>query len=108
VKGLVEKPAAGTAPSKLILPGGYILQPEAMRILETQEACAGGEVQLTDAMAQPLGKQPCHGMAFDGARCDCGSKTGYVEPPLAVALAHPQIGSDIRAIAEKLLAKPVG
>ncbi|WP_174209015.1 UTP--glucose-1-phosphate uridylyltransferase [Sphingorhabdus sp. EL138] len=105
VKGLVEKPAAGTAPSNLILPGRYILQPEVMRILETQEAGAGGEIQLTDAMAQMIGKQPFHGMTFDGARYDCGSKAGYVEANLALALAHPEIGDDIRTVAEKLLAK---
>lgn len=105
VKGLVEKPAAGTAPSNLILPGRYILQPEVMRILETQEAGAGGEIQLTDAMAQMIGKQPFHGMTFDGQRYDCGSKVGYVEANLALALAHPEIGDDIRIIAEKLLAK---
>jgi UTP--glucose-1-phosphate uridylyltransferase len=104
VKGLVEKPAAGTAPSNLILPGRYILQPEVMRILETQEAGAGGEIQLTDAMAQMIGKQPFHGVTFDGKRYDCGSKQGYVEANLALALDHPEIGSDIRAIAEKLLA----
>ena len=105
VRGLVEKPAAGTAPSNLILPGRYILQPEVMRILETQEAGAGGEIQLTDAMAQMIGKQPFHGMTFDGRRYDCGSKLGYVEANLALALAHPEIGSDIRAMAEKLLAE---
>lgn len=105
VKGLVEKPAAGTAPSNLILPGRYILQPEVMRILQTQEAGAGGEIQLTDAMAQMIGKQPFHGMTFDGQRYDCGSKVGYVEANLALALAHPEIGDDIRIIAEKLLAK---
>ncbi len=105
VKGLVEKPTAGTAPSNLILPGRYILQPEVMRILETQEAGVGGEIQLTDAMAQMIGKQPFHGMTFDGARYDCGSKAGYVEANLALALAHPEIGDDIRTVAEKLLAK---
>tara|TARA_R110000824_G_scaffold11746_7_gene51456 strand:- start:5290 stop:6159 length:870 start_codon:yes stop_codon:yes gene_type:complete len=105
VKGLVEKPAAGTAPSNLILPGRYILQPEVMRILETQAAGAGGEIQLTDAMAQMIGQQPFHGMTFDGKRYDCGSKQGYVEANLAMALAHPDIGGDIRAMAEKLLAQ---
>lgn len=105
VKGLVEKPAAGTAPSNLILPGRYILQPEVMRILETQEAGAGGEIQLTDAMAQMIGQQPFHGMTFDGKRYDCGSKQGYVEANLAMALAHPEIGSDIREMAEALLAE---
>jgi len=104
VKGLVEKPAAGRAPSNLILPGRYILQPEVMRILETQEAGAGGEIQLTDAMAQMIGKQPFHGVTFDGKRYDCGSKQGYVEANLAMALVHPDIGSEIRAMAEKLLA----
>ncbi len=104
VKGLVEKPAAGTAPSNLILPGRYILQPEVMRILETQEAGAGGEIQLTDAMAQMIGQQPFHGMTFDGKRYDCGSKQGYVEANLALALANPEIGADIRKIATKLLA----
>lgn len=105
VKGLVEKPAAGTAPSNLILPGRYILQPEVMRILETQEAGAGGEIQLTDAMAQMIGKQPFHGMTFDGKRYDCGSKQGYVEANLALALSHPEIGADIRQMAEALLAE---
>ena len=85
VKGLVEKPPAGTAPSNLILPGRYILQPEVMRILETQAAGAGGEIQLTDAMAQMIGQQPFHGMTFDGKRYDCGSKQGYVEANLALA-----------------------
>lgn len=103
VRGLVEKPAAGTAPSNLILPGRYILQPEVMRILETQEAGAGGEIQLTDAMAQMIGTQPFHGLTFDGARYDCGSKAGYVEANLALALVHPEIGDDIRAAAQRLL-----
>ncbi|VAV88631.1 UTP--glucose-1-phosphate uridylyltransferase [hydrothermal vent metagenome] len=104
VNGLVEKPAAGTAPSNLILPGRYILQPEVMRILETQEAGAGGEIQLTDAMAQMIGKQPFHGLTFDGKRYDCGSKAGYVEANLALALAHPEIGADIREVVQNLLA----
>jgi UTP--glucose-1-phosphate uridylyltransferase len=105
VKGLVEKPVAGTAPSNLILPGRYILQPEVMRILETQEAGAGGEIQLTDAMAQMIGQQPFHGMTFDGKRYDCGSKQGYVEANLALALAHPEIGADTREMAQRLLAE---
>src|SRR3546814_18155728 len=65
---LVEKPAPGTAPFNLILPGRYILQPEVMKILETQEKGAGGEIQLTDAMASMIGTQPFHGVTFDGRR----------------------------------------
>ncbi len=103
VKGLVEKPAPGTAPSNLILPGRYILQPEVMRILETQEAGAGGEIQLTDAMAQMIGKQPFHGMTFDGRRFDCGSKLGYVEANLALALEREDMADQVREIAARLL-----
>ena len=103
VRGLVEKPAPGTAPSNLILPGRYILQPEVMRVLETQEAGAGGEIQLTDAMAGLIGKQPFHAFTFDGERYDCGSKQGYVEANLALALADPEIGDDVRAMARRLL-----
>ncbi len=103
VKGLVEKPAAGTAPSNLIIAGRYILQPEVMTILETQEAGAGGEIQLTDAMAAMIGNQPFHGVTFDGQRFDCGSKAGYIEANLSLALERDDIGAHIRAFAKKLV-----
>ena len=74
ILGLVEKPAPGTAPSNLMLPGRYILQPDVMRALDAQEAGAGGEIQLTDAMAKLIGKQPFHGFLFDGQRHDCGER----------------------------------
>jgi UTP--glucose-1-phosphate uridylyltransferase len=96
VKGLVEKPAPDTAPSNLILPGRYILQPEVMKILETQEKGAGGEIQLTDAMASMIGQQPFHGVTFDGRRFDCGSKAGYMEANIALAFDHTEIGSHLR------------
>jgi len=99
VKGLVEKPAPGTAPSNLILPGRYILQPEVMKILETQEKGAGGEIQLTDAMASMIGTQPFHGVTFDGRRFDCGSKAGYIEANLALALDREDMGEHIRKFA---------
>ena len=100
---LVEKPARGTAPSNLMIPGRYILQPEVMRILERQERGAGGEIQLTDAMAQLIGKQPFHGFTFDGARYDCGDKAGYIQANLTLALARPDIGPAVRAFAEDVL-----
>ena len=103
VTALVEKPAQGTAPSNLMIPGRYILQPEVMRILEGQETGAGGEIQLTDAMAQLIGKQPFHGFTFDGARYDCGDKAGYIQANLALALARDDIGPDVSAFAEDLL-----
>jgi UTP--glucose-1-phosphate uridylyltransferase len=74
VTGLVEKPAPGTAPSNLMIPGRYILQPEVMRVLETQSRGAGNEIQLTDAMAQMIGTQPFHAYNFGGRRFDCGGK----------------------------------
>jgi UTP--glucose-1-phosphate uridylyltransferase len=103
VKGLVEKPAVEAAPSNLIISGRYILQPEVMRVLERQEKGAGGEIQLTDAMAQMIGQQPFHAVTFDGARYDCGSKVGYVEANLAVALKRTDMAAEVRAVAQRLL-----
>ncbi len=103
VTALVEKPKRGTAPSNLMIPGRYILQPEVMRILETQEKGAGGEIQLTDAMAQLIGNQPFHGFTFDGQRYDCGDKAGYIQANLAIALARDDIGPVVRAFAQDLL-----
>lgn len=103
VRGLVEKPAQAQAPSNKILSGRYILQPEVMRVLEHQGTGAGGEIQLTDAMATMIGTQPFHAVTFDGARYDCGSKTGFVEATLAIALARPDMGAEVRAIAQRLL-----
>jgi UTP--glucose-1-phosphate uridylyltransferase len=103
VLGLVEKPTAEDAPSNLIISGRYILQPEVMRVLEGQEKGAGGEIQLTDAMAQMIGKQPFHAVTFDGKRYDCGSKVGYIEANLAIALERPDMADEVRAIALNLL-----
>jgi UTP--glucose-1-phosphate uridylyltransferase len=97
VTALVEKPARGSAPSNLMIPGRYILQPEVMRILEGQAKGAGGEIQLTDAMAQLIGRQPFHGFTFDGQRYDCGDKAGFVQANIALALARADIGPAVRA-----------
>ena len=102
VKALVEKPK-GKAPSNLMIPGRYILQPEVMKILDGHETGAGGEIQLTDAMAQLIGKQSFHGFRFDGDRYDCGDKAGYIQANLALALARPDIGPQVRVFAEALL-----
>ena len=105
VRGLVEKPPVDQAPSNKIVSGRYILQPEVMRILETQGEGAGGEIQLTDAMARMIGQQPFHAVTFDGRRFDCGSKTGFVEATIALALEREDIGAEVRKIAERLLAR---
>jgi len=103
VRGLVEKPPVDRAPSNKIISGRYILQPEVMRTLEKQEKGAGGEIQLTDAMARMIGTQPFHAVTFEGKRYDCGSKTGFVEATLALALEREDMGAEIRRIAERLL-----
>jgi len=96
IRGLVEKPAPGTAPSNLMLPGRYILQPEVMRALDAQEKGAGGEIQLTDAMAKVIGKQPFHAYRFEGERYDCGSASGFVIANLAMALERDDVGPAVR------------
>ncbi len=103
VKGLVEKPKVEDAPSNLIVSGRYILQPEVMDLLATQEKGAGGEIQLTDSMAKLIDTQPFHAVTFRGRRFDCGSKLGFVEATLAIALDRPDMGEDVRKIAAKLL-----
>jgi UTP--glucose-1-phosphate uridylyltransferase len=103
VTGLVEKPRVEDAPSNLIISGRYILQPEVMQTLKTQEKGAGGEIQLTDAMARMIGTQPFHAVTFAGKRYDCGSKAGYVQANIAVALEREDIGAEIRAFALDLL-----
>jgi UTP--glucose-1-phosphate uridylyltransferase len=102
VKGLVEKPVKGTAPSNLMIPGRYILQPEVMQILEGGKKGVGGEIQLTDAMAQLIGVQPFHGFTFDGKRFDCGDKAGFIQANVALALARADIGNDVRAFLQTL------
>ena len=97
IRGMVEKPAPGTAPSNLMLPGRYILQPSAMRALDAQEKGAGGEIQLTDAMAKLIGNEPFHAYRFDGERHDCGSAAGFVIANLAVALKRDDVGPAVRA-----------
>ena len=103
VTGLVEKPPVAEAPSNLIISGRYILQPEVMRVLEGQEKGAGGEIQLTDAMAAMIGQQAFHAVTFDGKRYDCGSKAGYVQANLALALDRPDLADAVRAFAVDLL-----
>ncbi|MCW3849362.1 UTP--glucose-1-phosphate uridylyltransferase GalU [Sphingomonas sp. LB-2] len=102
VKGLVEKPAPGTAPSNLSVIGRYILQPEVMRVLEGQEKGAGGEIQLTDAMAKMIGGQAFHGVTFNGVRYDCGDKAGFIQANIAVALEREDIAPAVRAFIGKL------
>ena len=96
VKGLVEKPSPEQAPSNLGIVGRYILQPEVMRILDNPVKGAGGEIQLTDAMAALIGRQPFHGVTVEGERHDCGDKTGFVKANVALALRRDDVGPALR------------
>ncbi len=103
VTAMIEKPAPADAPSNLAISGRYILQPEVMEILSHQEKGAGGEIQLTDAMAQMIGKQPFHAHTFDGRRFDCGSNLGFAYANFALALEREDIGADLRRMARDLI-----
>jgi len=105
VLGLVEKPRAEDAPSNLIISGRYILQPEVMRTLESQGKGAGGEIQLTDAMARMIGNQAFHAVTFAGRRYDCGSKAGFVEATPELALAREDMAADVGAMIKRLAAQ---
>ena len=96
VKGLVEKPDPSVAPSTLSIIGRYILQPEIFDILEAGERGAGGEIQLTDAMAKLIGRTPFHGYRFAGTRYDCGDKLGFLTANIAYALERPEFADGLR------------
>jgi UTP--glucose-1-phosphate uridylyltransferase len=96
VRGLVEKPAPEEAPSRLGVIGRYILQPEVMDVLGKAQKGAGSEIQLTDALAAMIGKQPFHALKVDGQRHDCGDKAGFVIANIALALDRPDVGGKVR------------
>jgi UTP--glucose-1-phosphate uridylyltransferase len=102
VRGLVEKPEPAEAPSRLGVIGRYILQPEVMQVLDAGEPGAGGEIQLTDALAKLIGKQPFHALKVGAVRYDCGDKAGFVIANLAMALERPDVGPKVREFIETL------
>ncbi|WP_293899927.1 UTP--glucose-1-phosphate uridylyltransferase [Phenylobacterium sp.] len=101
--GMVEKPAPGTEPSNLFISGRYILQPDIFEVLETQERGAGGEIQLTDGMANLMKTQAFHALEYDGTTYDCGDKIGLLRANVAFALAHPELGEAARRAIALLL-----
>jgi len=103
VKGLVEKPEPAKAPSTLSIIGRYILQPEIFHELDAKRVGTGGEIQITDSMARLIGRQPFHGFRYKGTRYDCGDRVGFVEANAAFALAHPEIGEQVRAALQKMV-----
>ena len=105
VSGMVEKPPQAEAPSNLAVVGRYILPGEIFALLETQERGAGNEIQLTDAIARLLSSQRLLAYTFEGKRFDCGSKLGYLQAQVELALAHEEVSDEFR---EYLLSLDLG
>lgn len=97
VKGLVEKPKAEDAPSRLTIIGRYILQPEIFKELDRQDTGAGGEIQLTDSMQKLIGRMPFHAVNTNCRRYDCGDKFGFLQANIAVGLTRPDIAPALKA-----------
>ena len=104
VGGLVEKPAPEDAPSRSAVIGRYILLPDVFEFLDRQQVGAGGEVQLTDALAWMIDKAPFHGLRFDGQRFDCGDKVGFLQANLAFALVRDDLKGELTDFIEHVLA----
>jgi UTP--glucose-1-phosphate uridylyltransferase len=101
--GLIEKPKPEEAPSTLAWIGRCVLLPEVFDHLGKHEAGAGGEIQLTDAMAKMIGRTPFHALRYTGRRYDCGSRIGFLEANVAVALHRADTTAETRALLERLL-----
>ncbi|MBX2834368.1 MAG: UTP--glucose-1-phosphate uridylyltransferase GalU [Micavibrio sp.] len=105
IKGLVEKPAPEDAPSTLSAIGRYILQPEVFEHLAAFEKGAGGEIQLTDAMAKLIGRQPFNATRFAGKSYDSGSRLGFIQANLAYATQDDEIGEAVKLLIQNMAKK---
>ncbi|MCF8531379.1 MAG: UTP--glucose-1-phosphate uridylyltransferase GalU [Reyranella sp.] len=101
--GIVEKPKPEEAPSTLAWVGRSIVLPEVFDHLAKHQTGAGGEIQLTDAMAKMIGHTPFHALRYTGQRYDCGNRIGFLEANIAIALQHPDSGADTRVLLTRLL-----
>jgi UTP--glucose-1-phosphate uridylyltransferase len=101
--GLIEKPKPEDAPSTLAWIGRCVLEAEVFEHLARHEAGAGGEIQLTDAMAKMIGTRPFHAMRYTGRRYDCGNRMGFLEANVAIALHRADTAADTRALLDRLL-----
>ena len=96
VKGLVEKPMPKDAPSNIAVVGRYIIEPPVFQILADGERGAGGEIQLTDALAKQIGNSSFFGLRFSGERFDCGSKMGFLQANIAFAMANENLAPELK------------
>ena len=98
IDALVEKPDPHDAPSTLAVVGRYVLSPAIFGYLQTQAPGAGGEIQLTDAIARLIEREPVHAFRFQGQRFDCGSKLGFLEATVHYALGRDDLADDFRTV----------
>jgi len=101
INGMVEKPAAATAPSNHYINGRYILQPDILSLIERQSPGTGNEIQITDAMKTLLQTQDFHAVPFTGTTYDCGSKAGFLAANLAFGMDDPDIAATLRPLLEQ-------
>jgi UTP--glucose-1-phosphate uridylyltransferase len=106
ISGIVEKPEPSAAPSTLGVVGRYILTPRIFHHLENAKPGAGGEIQLTDGIAGLLLEEDVFAHEFTGVRYDCGSKLGYLQANLQMALKHPEVGAEFRAYLRDVKVRP--
>ena len=103
-KGMVEKPKAADAPSNLAVIGRYILQPKVLTNLNKRKQGAGGEIQLTDAIAEETKSGKVYGYRFRGQRHDCGSKSGFLQATVAFGLARSDLRDEFAAYLHDMMA----
>ncbi len=103
VFAMVEKPAPEKAPSTLAVAGRYILTPAVFESIRQQPRGAGGEIQLTDGIAALIGKERVQAFRYDGRRYDCGSKEGFLEATIDLALANPELSGAVRAHLQRVM-----
>ena len=96
IQNIVEKPAPEDAPSRMGVAGRYILTPAIFEEIRSQPKGAGGEIQLTDAIARLMAHEAVYAFQYAGKRYDCGSKDGFLEATVELALQHPQVGAHFR------------
>jgi len=102
VDSIVEKPSPAQTPSTLAVAGRYILTPAIFNHLRQQSAGANGEIQLTDAIAQLIKSEPVHAYEYIGKRYDCGSKLGFLEATVELALQHAEVGNSFQQFLRNL------
>jgi UTP--glucose-1-phosphate uridylyltransferase len=102
VEQIVEKPSPEKAPSRMGVAGRYILTPGIFEEIRNQPTGVGGEIQLTDAIARLKSREAVYAFQYEGKRYDCGSKEGFLEATVELALEHPQVGESFRAYLKTL------